>query len=145
MGQIVRNRCTCCQRWKPPQGVASSVLWDHVSTLLPSPRGVWHICDRWIARCPSRWPGIHVLRPRCHMQYFQMSTQAAIESVYADLNGNKIGKWWPMQLHVYQMLELRIFTSSVRLQMCVFRPLSTMCVFIFAFIKFCSSTFLQNS
>lgn len=45
---------TCCRRWKPLQGVAGSVLWDHVATLLSSPRGVWHICDRWIARCPGR-------------------------------------------------------------------------------------------
>lgn len=44
-----RNRCTCCQKWKPLQGGASSVLWDHVSTLSPSPGGV--VTHVWQVDC----------------------------------------------------------------------------------------------
>lgn len=57
--------------FRPLWGSTASLLWDHVSTLLLSPRGVWHICGRWIARCPTWCPGFHVLRLRCHVQNFQ--------------------------------------------------------------------------
>lgn len=42
--------------------------------MLVGPKGVWHICDRWIARRPGQCPCFHVLR-----QNFQMSTQVGIK------------------------------------------------------------------
>lgn len=69
----------------PAPPLCSGILCPH------EVQDAWHICDRWIARCPSWWPGFHVFRPRCHIQCFPVSTQTMKVSIWIWMN--QIGKW----------------------------------------------------
>lgn len=68
--KMLRNRCTCCQKWKPMQGLGSSVVWVHLLTLLLRPGGVRDICDRWIAMWPGWWARFCVLKVSYRLPIF---------------------------------------------------------------------------
>lgn len=60
----------CRQKWKPMQGLGSSVVWVHLLTLLLRPGGVRDICDRWIAMWPGWWAHFCVLKVSYRLPIF---------------------------------------------------------------------------